>query len=236
MSRTASDIITSAYKNSGVLGEGSTPSDNEVSDTLQELNNLIETLEGDGLWPYHKVVTTATLPASQSTYTVGVGGDIDISRPTDVSSVNIIVGSTTNSVKLVDPLTFANLSRTADITGIPSFCVYRQTFPYGELELYPAPLAGYSVEILSDYTSDEYGLDTVIYLPKGYGPALQWLLAEVICDGSDLPNDRVSMRAASMRNTIEALNADPSLLGPDTSSSGLSASDPHGTAIRGGWW
>ena len=237
MSRTARDLVESAYGVSGVLGLGATPKSHELNAGITELNNLIETLDADGLWPYHQSVNEFTLVSGQATYTIGDGGDFDIARPTRINSVSVIIGDTSSKVNLVTPLDFANYSRTSGNTGVPSMAVYRQTFPLGELEFYPAIGGSYGVVIVSDSVSSEYEADDVLLFPRGYVPAVQWLLAEVLADMADLPSPQVSARAAKMLNTIEALNATPSLLESDNSQSysGGCVGDMYGAVISGGW-
>ena len=238
MARTARDLITAAYRTSGVLSLAATPNANEASLGLQELNNLIETLENDGLFPYYQNVEDFTLVAGQATYTMGTGGDFNTSRPNRVSAVSVIVGSTSSPLKMVDPLTFANYSISSSTSSIPSIGVFRRTFPLAEIEFYPKPADAYPVKVMSDSVSGEYDLEDEVTLPRGYAPAIQWLLADVIADMSDLPNQQVKTRALSMLNTLEALNAMPSDLAPDASQSYSTngVSDSFGAAIAGGGW
>lgn len=81
-------LIQNTLKDLGVLGAGETMSSDDAEDGLVSLNELIDSLATERLISYTITRTVWDLVASQASYTLGVGGDVDIPRPTSIEQIN----------------------------------------------------------------------------------------------------------------------------------------------------
>lgn len=77
-------IIRMALKDAGLLQEGDDPSSEQFADALNRLNDLInfEQTQGLKLWLQHDL--EVTLVSGQAKYSIGSGGDVDMTKPTRV--------------------------------------------------------------------------------------------------------------------------------------------------------
>jgi hypothetical protein len=91
---TARDIITSTLRSIRVLGVGDPLQAEDANDALLRLNDWIDALALERLTMYCVTRTVQPLTSYVPTYTVGVGGDIDIVRPTHIESAGLIQDTT----------------------------------------------------------------------------------------------------------------------------------------------
>lgn len=75
MGKTARDLVTSAYRKSGIVGRVSEPTKNEIEDGLQELNQMIEGLNTESLWPSSLKKIEKILPF-QNEFTIGLSDSL----------------------------------------------------------------------------------------------------------------------------------------------------------------
>lgn len=92
---TALDLITRAYRDLGVIGIGSGDLDSALADQgLDALNDLINQWAAEGLMIPYVARTTKAITPSDGTYTVGTGGDFNITRPLSIQGVGLVDTST----------------------------------------------------------------------------------------------------------------------------------------------
>ena len=174
MSITARDIITDAIIDLGRLAAGETPTAADVEFGLRCLNRFVDRCKADKLAIYSETRFTWTIVASQASYTVGAGGDVNIDRPVFIETVRWRDDSlpTPPEYPLKEMLD-ADWQRLAfkTLTAVyPSSYYYNATFPTGTLYLWPIPtnvnLSGviYFKEAVQEFTNES----TVISLPPGY--------------------------------------------------------------------
>jgi len=87
---TARDIITATLRSIRVLGVGDPLPADDANDALDRLNDWLDSLALERLTMFHVARTTKLLGSNQQSYTVGIGGDIGIVRPTHIESANLI--------------------------------------------------------------------------------------------------------------------------------------------------
>jgi hypothetical protein len=89
VSVTATTLITAAYTDIGVLGQGETLSAYLAQDGLRRLNAMIAS------WRAHQLTVLAIermifpLVANKQTYTIGLGGDFNVPRPTRIDAAGL---------------------------------------------------------------------------------------------------------------------------------------------------
>jgi len=89
MADTALTIITDALLDLGVLAEDETPSASQVQGGLRKLNNMIDSWNISNLMVYGATPITLPLVANQGSYTIGLGGDLNIPRPANITAAFI---------------------------------------------------------------------------------------------------------------------------------------------------
>jgi hypothetical protein len=95
---TGLSLVTTALQEIGVLAEGGTASAAGATDALSALNRMLDQMAADRLSIPHLTRTEATITASQASYTVGSGGNINIARPVHIEKVNFQDTSRTRSI------------------------------------------------------------------------------------------------------------------------------------------
>jgi hypothetical protein len=171
---TARDLIEASLRELGVLAEGETASAAGADDALDALNALIDQWAAEKLTIYAVTRTTATLTASQTSFTVGSGGNINIARPVHIERIGFIDTSTTPDTEYpLESLTedaWANIRLKAQTAEFPQVYYYSPTFPTGTLYPWPIPTnaslqwAVYHWAALSELS----GLTTAFSLPPAY--------------------------------------------------------------------
>lgn len=91
---TARDIITSALRSIRVLGVGDVLLVEDANDALLRLNDWLDALALERMTMPYVVRTTKMLANGVASYTIGVGGDINIIRPTHIESAGLIQDTT----------------------------------------------------------------------------------------------------------------------------------------------
>lgn len=208
MARTARDLITDSLRVLGVVGQGATPNNAQISVGLLELHNVVAQLELDALYPYTDIITTGTLVSGQTKYSVGSGAEIDIVRPNSIKTFALNFGGVYRPLQLETTLTFDDEARYNSVSSVPSLFIYRTDFPNGVLEIYPKPSQPFEYTMTSNVKILEYGLNDEILLPSGYYPLIMFSLAEQL--GIHYPNPvkypMIKAKADKILSQIQALN------------------------------
>jgi hypothetical protein len=87
---TARDLITATLRSIRVLGVGDVLLAEDANDGLSRLNDWLDSLALERLTMYYVTRTTKMLGNNIPSYTVGIGGDINIARPTHIESAGLI--------------------------------------------------------------------------------------------------------------------------------------------------
>jgi len=167
------DVVTGALRELGVLAAGEVATADDAEDGRLALNNLIDQMAAERLQIFAITRTTWTITATAS-YTVGVGGTINVARPVYIDHVNLIdtAPAPDNEIPL-DSLTddaYAAIPNKAMTSTLPNRWYYNPTFPLGTLYLLPIPTqsllqgALYAAAAVSEFTS----INTTFTLPPGY--------------------------------------------------------------------
>lgn len=187
MSYSGLEIITTALKKAGVLGQGRDASAVEANDGLADLNDMLAQWRTDRL-----MVPVLTTLGKQSTgvqwYTVGPGGDYDtgtIQRPNRIESA-FLRQTNTGNLPVDYPLTMIyareqyNILSIKSLQSFPKYCFYQTDYPLGQVTTYPVMnLPAYSLYLT--FKSGILGavaLATAIDIPEEYFAAMKFNLAK----------------------------------------------------------
>jgi hypothetical protein len=175
----------------GVLAAGETGTADDLNESLEMLNLLVDQWAAERLMIFTVSRTTCNLIPSQQTYTVGTGGDFNVPRPVYVDHVTYINNNMTIPIELrLTSLTddaWAAVPIKDQTVPLPDCYYYNPTFDgagWGTLKLWKIPtlanLVGvlYAPQQISEFT----GLDDVISLPPGYR---RMIVKNLACDLAD---------------------------------------------------
>lgn len=207
---TARDLCREALEDAGIVAIGEAIDNNILTNALKNLNNDLEVLNKQKLFPAYEVVTELTLPSAQREYTIGVGGDISvISRPIDINWLKIKNGDTWYTPVKKTLADFGEYSNTSNTQVLPSFYYYNPTYPLGTLGFFNSLDVAYYVMISVNVTAGPYLINDTISLVEGYYPLLKWRLAATLCDINGKDSTMQWARANDIEATIKRLNNKP---------------------------
>jgi hypothetical protein len=195
---TALEVIVRAYKALTVVGSVSSatsPTTEQRNDGLTALNSLLDSLNNENLTCYSVRDSSFTLSIGVSSYTVGSGATVNITRPLQVIQAYLQDSGGNNY-----PLTIRTRdqwnnigNRSSIITSqIPTDCFYDPTYPNGVFAVFPYPLAAYTV--FFDSYAPLVSLSTLtesLAFPPGYERMMVYNLAAEIATANGIVNDVV---------------------------------------------
>jgi len=206
---TTGSIINLALKQAGILGVGQTASAEDSNDAFTLMNMMLAQWQRDRWLVWHLVTTSVVSTGAQS-YTVGSGGNYNISpRPDQIESAflrQINVSSPNQPDYPLEQLYAKedyDMIRLKSLSSFPTAFFYDSAFPTGTIYFWPIPLANiYSMHItykaiLSQFTS----LSQTVVLPAEYEAALLYNLAVRLRIHYQLPE-----RPDLMKQAKNALN------------------------------
>lgn len=216
---TAITMITRAMRLARVIGKGEAPDDDEAADGLTALNAMLDSWSIERLFVYYIVEENMTLVANQATYTMGVGGDLNTTRPTRVDdSCFVRMSSMDFPLTLLDSQQYASIvDKTTTTSNLPMFLFPDMQNPLVRLTFYPVPSTANVAHIRSWKQLQQFAtLTDVLALPPGHQRAIEYSLAEEF--GPEfgvqiLP--KVEQIALKARANIKKINAPAPILGSE---------------------
>lgn len=222
---TALDIITLAYKDSGVLGAGQTLLAEDMNDGLTRLNMMIAQWRVKRWLVWHLVDKSVVATGAKS-YSVGPGGDIDVAqRPDRLESAYLRrLPGNTPALQVDFPLeplmAYEDYARIAlkGLTTFSQYIFYDSAWPLGYIYPWPIPQASlYEVHILlKDVLADFPNVTSIFNFPPEYLAALHYNLVIRTRAAYRLPPDPTFMALAKdALETIRMANTQiPTLVMP----------------------
>ncbi len=222
MSLTAGQLIAASLRIIGVLASGEDPGATEQSEALVALNDMIDGWSNENLLIPAKVREVFPLVINQQTYTMGIGGNFNTTRPQKIE--NCLIQLATNSPVLEIPMMILTKDEFAAIiikTLTSTFPLYMYpdgNFPLDNLNFWPIPDTSVNSVVLYSWKPlvDLATITTSIILPPGYQRALKYGLAVELADeyGKTLP-ETVIAKAIESKATIKRMNYVPHFLQVD---------------------
>ena len=215
---TGLEWVRAALVTLGTLDPIETPNDQEAADALDIGNDWIDALALDGFTLYYLLRTVVNLVASQASYTIGVGGDINIARPVVIEHAGLVLNTGTTPVAeiplavLTDPQWEGIVQKTYSST-YPTGLHYDYNWTAGlaQISLYPIPNQALSQLVL--YTPSaltEMTLTGNVTFPPGYRRLLKLGLArELSAQGFDGWNGEKERLYLNAKAAVDARNLRP---------------------------
>jgi hypothetical protein len=176
---TARDIIDLAFKDSGVYGVGQTPLTTDYNDALRRLNMMLSQWNRRR-WLVYCLVDSSVACDGSLRYSVGSGGDINITRPDRIEAAYIRQVNASPQTPIDWPLEIIEsreeYSQIAikSLAAAPSeYLFYESSFPLGYIYPWPVPNDQYEIHILTKTVLQQFAAitDTVL-LPVEYEQAI----------------------------------------------------------------
>ena len=209
---TAISLITRSMRLATVIGKGETPDDDEAADGLVALNSMMDSLSTERLQAYYIVEETLTMVASDPTYTMGTGGNLNTTRPTRIEDACFIrYNSIDTPLQLLNFEGYASIVDKTTESNIPQYLFVDMQNPLVQLTFWPTPSSASAVaHIFSWKQLQQFStLTTALALPPGYEEmiafnlAVRWAGPEF---GQKVP-DEVKALAVMTKANIERINA-----------------------------
>jgi hypothetical protein len=207
---TAISMITRSMRLAGVIGKAETPSPDEAADGLAALNAMLESWSIERLFVYYIVQESLTLVPGTATYTMGTGGDLNTTRPTQIDdSCFVSYNGMDIPIQLINADAYAGLVAKQIQSNLPMYLFADMQYPLVRLSFYPVPNTAYTAAIRSWKQVQTFPLlTTVLALPPGYQRAIEYSLAEEF--GPEFGVDimpQVRAIAGKARTNIKRINA-----------------------------
>lgn len=222
---TVLELISGSLIDMGVLGAGQTATAGPANFALSVLNDsLIEAWSTDRLLIHTIRRVTWTMVSGQADYTVGVGGTVNIPRPStmNMQGCNVTFIDTAASTPLTElPLWtltddgYQSIPQKTYGATYPTGWYYNPTYtsaaaPYGTLSFYPVPNVSTLTGVMdAPVAAQSVALSDTIALPNGYKRFYRTNLAFEMIDAfpvSDAIAQRIERKARESKGDIERVN------------------------------
>lgn len=178
MATSALEIIKPALRRIGAVDALETPSSEQVQVALECLNGIIDSWSATSGTAVNNEEMVVTLPANQTTLTIGDGQAINVPRPFRIESAYVRVQNIDRNVKIVDKAEYDAVNLKDLATTWPEILWFDGGVPTGSLYLWPR--ASYSIELhvtVLRYVTAFADANATQSLPQGHKRALQLALA-----------------------------------------------------------
>lgn len=177
--RTAKEIIESAYRKLGAIDPEDTPGDAIMAVGLEELQDMLTALSLDGFMLYFQDTISKVLTAGDGDYSIGEDGtpDWNTPRPEWIISAYTSGSGQDAPLNIVDVKAWNRIPNKTD-QGVPSKLYYDPEYPNGTIKLYKAPSAAYTLYMTIGLLLEEPAtVTTDLSFPPGYNEMMKYNLA-----------------------------------------------------------
>ncbi len=207
---TALDIVVRAYKALTVVSVSSatSPTTEQRNDGLVAFQSLLDSWDTENLTLSRVRENILNLQVGVSSYTVGIGGTINVARPMQIIQAYIQDGGGNNYPLTIRTRDQWNMigNRSAIITSqIPTDIFYDPVYPLGVLSVFPYPLTSYQIFFDSyEAISTVSTLTQTVAFPPGYERAFVFNLAVEIAAQTGIPLPQSGTNVAELASISKA--------------------------------
>lgn len=174
---TARDLITRSMRLMRVIGAKDTPDAEEMTDGLRALNAMLDKFWLEGYMVYRWETASHALTAGDGDYTIGTGGDINVTRPNSIPDAYIRYNTVDYPLEIIASQDYDSIP-IKSISAIPDRLYYDPAYPLGVIYLFPVPVASMTLYYSSPKRLESFAnLSDTIDLPPGYEDMLAYQLA-----------------------------------------------------------
>jgi hypothetical protein len=178
-------LIQTAMRKLGALGEGHTPTVEEYTNGVIALNGIMAAFQTLGMPLWERRVVTVPLTASTESYNIGVGQTINVPFLLKLHHAYLVNSSTGQRLEMEVKSYFDwnQVRNTGSTTAYPVFVSYTPYINFGVLNVWPIPNAtaatNYDIELVGQGPFDDFTTTTTHTLdfPKEWHNAIIYELA-----------------------------------------------------------
>lgn len=223
---TGNDLIASSLRLIGALASGETPSGAEGADALVILNQMIDEWNSERLSIFAITTHEFTLTVNKQTYTMGTGGDFNVTRPARIERASIIQLSNPSQpleldIEILNEQGWQAIPVKEITSTLPQVVYIDDAFPLRNLSYWQTPSIAVRTKLYAWTPLAAFTAVGDTTLPPAYLKALRYNLAVDLAPeyGRTTPVE-VAVQAASSKGKLKSLNVpkfqmtvDPALRG-----------------------
>ncbi len=207
---TGQTLINRALRLLGQIPAGASPTTTESDDALIALNAMIGSWNNEALLCYAIRDESITMVASQASYTVGAGGDLNTTRPVSLDGAYVVLSGVSYHVTVIDHAQYAAIQVKATLGDFPDRVYYQPSMATGTIYPYPVPNAASVLHILTRTPLAALTLVGTVSLPPGWEEALATNLAIALAPEYETePRQSVIKMAVESKAGIKRTNFKP---------------------------
>lgn len=205
---TALEVIKRSLRLDGVYAPGENLASADANDAFTALNAMVDAWNNESLMIFNLELVTHTLVSGQLSYTIGSGGDIDVTRPQRIETAYINDGNTDWPMIVIKDEQYARIWDKTTQSSYPQYIYYRSSYPLGEIILWPSPDSTHTLNLsvwnqLTQFTN----INTELSFPPGYLNALTYGLAvDIAPEYGKEASPTVQARAVKYMSYIKRIN------------------------------
>lgn len=182
MIKTYRDLVSSALRLIGVLGQGQTATGQDGHDALEVLKELLDTWSSTSAMSYQLNSKSIPTISGKTEYTIGPAGDIDVPiRPSLIDSAYITYNGAETTISVVGSRQYGRVPFKTQQGETPFYLYYDTGFPLGVISLYPVPTGASTLRVeFASTLNTNITLDTEFLYPPAYRGALRYNLAVML--------------------------------------------------------
>ena len=209
---TALDLIKGSLRLIGAIETGETPDAEESSDALIILNQLLESLSLSTQGVFNQPTQTFNLVASQSTYTIGSGGNFNTVAPVTISDAYTIQNGISYPVEVISQERYDAIGNKTQQSTYPLYLLYQNTAPLGSVILWPVPSAVVQliINISAQFAQIPLLATAITTWPIGAARMIRYALALELAEEYGSPiTQTLMMKAGEAKSDYMRANAQP---------------------------
>lgn len=221
---TTLSLITRALRLIGVVAESELPTTDEANDALASFQDLVDSWNAESLTIYSITSADFPLTLSQQSFTMGPGGNFNVTRPPKIVGMStILLTNPSNPVEIpISMYTWNEWQTTVPVKNVPGnfpqVCYDDGGMPLRTLNFWPIPQTQQNNVRIYSWQPLIWPatLQTILNFPPGYARAFRYNLAmELAPEYGVQPSPSVAETAVSSLARLRTMNAPDLLLNSD---------------------
>ena len=211
------DLVTKALRDIGVKSRGVTLSPDDLQETFEELNEMLDDWSADNLAIFQITHEDLSLSLAQAEYSIGSGGNFNTVRPESIEGCYIRDANGTDY--WLDPMTDRQYRELAvkDVSARPTRFYYEKSHPLGRFYFDSVRITTETFHLDSLKPLTQFAdINATVDLPSGYKTMLRKNLAVRRAPAyNKTPSPILLAEADASMNKIKTRNRRPGLLQVD---------------------
>ena len=174
------DIIRGAMLSIGALASGEALDPTAANDAFNLLNDMLDQWSNEGMLIYNTQEIVQNIGGGGTDWTIGSGGQINVTRPLGIKSAFVRVNALDYPVAVWALEQYEMIGQKQQSGPRPKVLYYNAGVPLGLIKFWPNPSQG-EMHMFADQVFNSFvTLNDVISMPQGYNLAMRWNLASLM--------------------------------------------------------